>query len=230
MAAISPSPNPARVCGNCSLCCKLLQIAEPLHKPAGRWCSHCRPGRGGCSIYDDRPAVCRAFRCGWLEGAVDDRWHPLRCHLVLMVRDSGEHAHGRPLFWRIIYADPAYANVWHGEPYWGQLHDWALAGLRGYADGDVSRICWTKLMVGARIFILLPDDEVEITDVDTAGISEHDRECWRVVALKNDTPVIYENGLWRVLRFDDETTRELERLRCERRQRPGNGRKPLTHG
>ena len=56
-----------RACGACSLCCKLLQIDEPeLKKPANEWCRHCRPGKGGCAIYDERPPVCRDFACEWL--------------------------------------------------------------------------------------------------------------------------------------------------------------------
>jgi hypothetical protein len=55
-----------RTCGDCSLCCKLINVREPLNKPRDVWCQHCRPGKGGCSIYDTRPDVCRGFACDWL--------------------------------------------------------------------------------------------------------------------------------------------------------------------
>ena len=56
-----------RSCGDCSMCCKLLKIEEDeINKPANQWCKHCRPG-AGCTIYNDRPLVCRAF-CLWLVG------------------------------------------------------------------------------------------------------------------------------------------------------------------
>ena len=53
-ATMTRTGTTARACGNCSLCCKLLAIAE-LNKPIDTWCPHARPGRGGCSIYPDRP-------------------------------------------------------------------------------------------------------------------------------------------------------------------------------
>ena len=56
---------PGRSCGECSLCCKLLRI-EAFNKPVGTWCSHCAPGRGGCTIYETRPTECRDFYCAWL--------------------------------------------------------------------------------------------------------------------------------------------------------------------
>src|SRR5262245_34979797 len=65
-----------RQCGDCSLCCKLLNIDE-LNKPANTWCQHCRPGKGGCSIYADRPPDCRTFACGWLtHPEFGDIWKP----------------------------------------------------------------------------------------------------------------------------------------------------------
>jgi len=60
-----------RSCGSCSLCCKLLSIEGVEDRPGWTWCKHCRPGKGGCSIYDDRPHACRSFVCGWLSGALD---------------------------------------------------------------------------------------------------------------------------------------------------------------
>jgi hypothetical protein len=62
-----------RTCGDCSLCCKLLEIsaerAPEVAKPAGQWCKNCV--QPGCSIYDRRPALCRDFKCMWL---LDDRY------------------------------------------------------------------------------------------------------------------------------------------------------------
>ncbi len=49
---------PGRSCGECLLCCKLAKIVG-LDKPDGVWCRHCAPGRGGCTIYETRPPVCR---------------------------------------------------------------------------------------------------------------------------------------------------------------------------
>src|ERR1700730_9081766 len=55
---------PGRACGACTMCCSALEIAE-LRKPAGPLCGHCRKA-GGCTIYSERPQVCRDFECEWL--------------------------------------------------------------------------------------------------------------------------------------------------------------------
>jgi hypothetical protein len=55
-----------RSCGECSMCCNLLEIKTPeLRKPANQGCRHCLP-RNGCAIYERRPPVCRTFACLWL--------------------------------------------------------------------------------------------------------------------------------------------------------------------
>jgi hypothetical protein len=46
-----------RECGDCSMCCKLLEIADAdIAKPRNQWCKHCKPG-SGCTIYDTRPQL-----------------------------------------------------------------------------------------------------------------------------------------------------------------------------
>jgi hypothetical protein len=52
-------------CGSCAACCFLLAVPE-IAKPRIRWCEHCTPGHDGCTIYQARPAACRAFSCYWL--------------------------------------------------------------------------------------------------------------------------------------------------------------------
>lgn len=54
-----------RKCGSCSVCCTSLRIEQPtLKKLADIPCQHLKP-QGGCSIYDERPSVCRTWYCGW---------------------------------------------------------------------------------------------------------------------------------------------------------------------
>jgi len=52
-----------RVCGACTLCCKLIGVPE-TKKPALRWCEHCT--EAGCAIHQTRPQSCRNFECFWL--------------------------------------------------------------------------------------------------------------------------------------------------------------------
>lgn len=52
-------------CGECTLCCKVLPVGE-LKSPAGEYCKHCTIGVG-CSIYSQRPKVCRDFLCSYAQ-------------------------------------------------------------------------------------------------------------------------------------------------------------------
>ena len=99
-----------RICGTCSLCCKLPYVAE-LKKPIDTWCRHARPGNGGCSIYRDRPTSCRGFICGWLsdELKVGDEWCPTHCKMI--ISRAAEKGF-------LIIVDPAYPNAWRREPYY----------------------------------------------------------------------------------------------------------------
>jgi Fe-S-cluster containining protein len=72
---------PQRACGPCSLCCTLLRVDE-LAKLGGTPCVHQQEGIG-CSIHPRRPAICRAYRCLWLGGALDEGDRPDRLGAVL---------------------------------------------------------------------------------------------------------------------------------------------------
>jgi hypothetical protein len=78
-----------RACGTCSLCCKLPYVGV-LNKPIDTWCPHARPGHGGCSIYADRPSICRTFVCGWLASTdFGDEWFPARSKMVIAKVNEG---------------------------------------------------------------------------------------------------------------------------------------------
>ena len=101
-------------CGTCSLCCKVLEIAdlEPTPSPCGQWCSHAKPGRspGACTIYETRPQSCRAFECLWLlsQSRPDDAMPPeLRPDQAKAVLTAvpGETT-------LLVHPDPAYPEAW----------------------------------------------------------------------------------------------------------------------
>lgn len=108
-----------RVCGGCTLCCKLPPIpGPPLHKPAGVRCCHARTGKG-CTIYPTRPMSCRTWACRWLADAETAGMpRPDRCHYVIdikedfveMVPEDG----GERLRWGVIqvWVDPAYRDAY----------------------------------------------------------------------------------------------------------------------
>ncbi|NNL67008.1 MAG: hypothetical protein HKP30_12245 [Myxococcales bacterium] len=74
----------ARVCGECSLCCTVLRVDE-LRKLGGVPCPELRAASqgGGCSIHARRPAICRGYRCLWLQGKLDAQDRPDRLGAVL---------------------------------------------------------------------------------------------------------------------------------------------------
>lgn len=76
----------------------MLAVAE-LDKPANVWCRHARKG-GGCAIYAERPATCRAFVCGWQLGTVREALRPDRVHAVVSGQISDGHL--------AIFEDPGF--------------------------------------------------------------------------------------------------------------------------
>jgi hypothetical protein len=104
-----------RACGDCSLCCKILGVEE-IQKPAGKWCQHCKAGRG-CTIYENRPAACRHFSCQWLvDGSFSDAWFPKRSRMVARIvqRRDGD-------LMLIIDVDPGAPLAWERPPYLEEL-------------------------------------------------------------------------------------------------------------
>lgn len=83
-----------RRCGACSLCCVVLRVDE-LRKLAGVSCIHQRAGddsaraEGGCGIHATRPGICRAYRCLWLSGGLEEGDRPDRIGAVLDVVSRG---------------------------------------------------------------------------------------------------------------------------------------------
>jgi hypothetical protein len=108
-----------RQCGKCSLCCKTMSVPE-LDKLADTWCSHAKPGCGGCAIYPTRPSACRDFECMWLhDGSVfGEEWFPARCRMVLtpLAKPGSDKAEGIQ-----VNVDSAFPTAWRKEPYYAQL-------------------------------------------------------------------------------------------------------------
>ena len=114
-----------RVCGDCSLCCFLPDIQEADKSKTG-WCRHCRPGRGGCSIYETRPNQCREYACTWLSSPdMPDYWRPTASRMVV---DFNERDEGNVMR---IWVHPNYPNRWREEPFWSDIGRQARVGLEG---------------------------------------------------------------------------------------------------
>jgi Fe-S-cluster containining protein len=103
---------PGRSCGSCSLCCKVIAVAE-LQKPAGQWCIHSARERG-CNIHDVRPPSCRAFFCAWLiDPNLGPEWKPEISRFVLTQEPKSQAL--------VVMADPGMPLAWKREPYYSAL-------------------------------------------------------------------------------------------------------------
>ena len=134
-----------RQCGDCSLCCKVMEIAT-LDKPPGSWCWNCKPAHG-CTIYADRPKECENFNCLWLiNPKLGEEWKPSRCKMVL-VADLG----GKRL---VAHVDPQQPDAWKRRPYYAMLKNWACrsASFRGQII----------VAVGRRMYMILPNRDVDL--------------------------------------------------------------------
>jgi hypothetical protein len=109
--------NKERSCGSCSMCCKFFIIPE-VDKAKDEWCRHCRPGKGGCTIYEQRPQVCKDFICMWkYTTEMGDEWYPARCKMVLVDQlDKGRI---------LVKVDPTFPSAWRKEPYYSQFLEWS---------------------------------------------------------------------------------------------------------
>lgn len=137
-----------RSCGECTLCCKLLAIAE-LAKPRNVWCSHCKPGRG-CLIYDSRPRDCATFHCGYLIGAdLDEEWKPSKCKIVL-VPEKGVN--------RIVaFVDPQRPDMWRREPYY--------TALKRLSANAAAHRGWVIVRIDRHTHVVFPDRDVDLGDL-----------------------------------------------------------------
>lgn len=117
-----------RRCGDCQLCCKLVPVPV-LRKSAGEKCRHARHGKG-CTIYEQRPMVCKTWSCRWLADPTTSAMpRPDRAHYVIdleydyitMVDNAGDA--GRRVQVMQVWCDPAFRNAWDTKP----LRDFMLA-------------------------------------------------------------------------------------------------------
>jgi hypothetical protein len=140
---------PAKTCGSCTFCCKVMGIAE-LAKPQGVWCPHCKPGRG-CGIYEERPPSCRTFACQWLaEPDMPDIFKPDRSKVVLDVDPSGPRL--------MAECDPAAPLAWREEPIYSLL--------KGQAREKWGGAMMVLARAGRRTWLITPREDIDLGLVD----------------------------------------------------------------
>ena len=88
---IAPVNTVGRNCGTCVACCVYFKIAD-LGKPAltpcsklAAGCTDCgtAPADNNCTIYEDRPEVCKGYSCMWLYGYGEDEDRPDKSGMIL---------------------------------------------------------------------------------------------------------------------------------------------------
>ena len=130
---------PGRSCANCTMCCKIMGIAE-LSKPRNQWCPNCDVGKS-CKIYADRPQSCRDFNCIYLrDGSLAEHWKPSRSRMVLTRYQAGRLC---------VHVDPDRPDAWRKEPYYSDLKAWSR-------NAALSR-SMIAVYVGDNLTIVLPD-------------------------------------------------------------------------
>jgi hypothetical protein len=138
-----------RACGTCTLCCKVIAVAD-FDKQPGVWCVHCVPGKG-CGIYETRPTDCRTFFCEWmLEKSLGPEWKPERAKFALVVGEGGHLT---------AFADPGFPSAWRSAPYIETFKRWSLEGARAKPPRIIT------IRVGTRVTIVLPDREIDVGHV-----------------------------------------------------------------
>ncbi len=131
-----------RSCADCTLCCKLLSIAE-LAKPQQTWCAHCTVAVG-CQIYESKPGECTDFFCGYLlNDSLGEEWRPSTCSMVVHYEELANRI--------VIHVDADRRDAWRTEPYFSQIKQWA----RDAAPRRGQVIVWQGLDAVA----VLPDRE-----------------------------------------------------------------------
>lgn len=176
--AQTPTNGAGRSCGECSLCCKLAKIVE-LDKPEGVWCRHCAPGRGGCTIYETRPPVCRNWNCNWIiEPALGPEWRPLTSKMILYYENDGNRL--------CVRVDPGYANNWRKEPYYGQLKRCAQTALDARKQ--------VVIYIRKRAIVILPDKDVDLGDLEigdqiwVGAQNTPSGKIWHAAGIPADVP------------------------------------------
>jgi hypothetical protein len=163
-----------RTCGECSLCCKLFAI-NALSKPANVWCKHALPGKGGCSIYADRPQLCRTYSCWWLTDlAMGDEWYPFRSKIVA---HFGFSPRREPQC--VFTVDPGYPDRWRESPYYDQIK---VISLKGLTAAEPAKFFYTAVHT-TRKWLILPNKDVDVTEPRKTALVQVGEQEWDCVFL-----------------------------------------------
>ena len=129
----------------------------------------CRPGHGGCAIYESRPSICRGFTCQWLiDPTYPEELKPDKSKLVFHLAKAAEGA--TPTMVMKIYVDPAYPERWRQQPYYSTIKNVAGNGL-------IYTQWLTRVFDGPRRWLILPDMDVDDAATEPLLVPAGP-ECW----------------------------------------------------
>jgi hypothetical protein len=109
----------ARSCNGCTLCCRLVPVAE-ISKLANQRCQHQRHMKG-CAIHAFAPASCKKWSCAWLSDEdAGGLSRPDRAHYVIditpdFVRMQWPDGREDSMPVLQVWCDPAYPDA-HRDP------------------------------------------------------------------------------------------------------------------
>ncbi|HXL98838.1 MAG TPA: hypothetical protein VN932_02835 [Rhizomicrobium sp.] len=89
MKELGLRPVPNRQCGECNACCRYLTVnTTEIVKLPNVLCGH---WKGGCTIHENWPTICRDFFCGWrLFDNLSDAWRPDRSNILVQLHAPTE--------------------------------------------------------------------------------------------------------------------------------------------
>jgi hypothetical protein len=177
-AAVSSSSEarvvPGRECGSCALCCKVYNVVD-LGKAAGKWCSHCNPGRG-CKIHDNLPSQCAAFNCLWrTDSAMPEQWKPDQAKMVVTLHPMANNIN--------VVVDPGLPSAWRRQPYHDHLRLWSKKNM---PKGHLVIVFVNELAT-----LILPDQDVQLgvlTGGQVVSVTQEAGPSGGVYEIKISTP------------------------------------------
>jgi hypothetical protein len=127
------------------MCCKVYNIPE-INKPAGKWCTHCKPGKG-CMIHDSPPAQCAEFNCLWrTEEKLPPHWKPDQAKMVITIHPASGYIY--------VQVDSSASSAWRRQPYYDQLRLWAKNNLQ--------RGIYVVVFINELATLIMPDQDVPL--------------------------------------------------------------------